>query len=91
MSSSIIGWSYMVEKRSPDQRDDPACGTDELLGDCRCRPAVRRAFSGMMTSGAGERTAMDVGCRVYRYHHPEVPPIQARDIVQVWVYQGAFH
>ncbi|MET4701063.1 hypothetical protein ABIE65_004107 [Constrictibacter sp. MBR-5] len=34
---------------------------------------------------------MDVACRVYRYHHPEVPPIQARDIVQVWVYQGAFH
>jgi len=45
----------------------------------------------MMTSGGCERTAMDVALRVYRYHHPEVPAIQARDIVQVWVYQGAFH
>ena len=81
----------MVEKSRPEDRNDGACGTDELLGDCRCRPAVRRAFSGMLTSGAGERTAMDVACRVYRYHHPDVPVFQVRDIVQVWVYQGAFH
>ena len=81
----------MVARRSPDRPGDPDCGTDELLGDCRCQPAVRRAFTGMMTSGGCERTAMDVALRVYRYHHPEVPSVQARDIVQVWVYQGAFH
>lgn len=91
MISSTTGWNSMVARRSPDPADAASCGTDALLGDCRCRPAVRRAFSEMLTSGSCERIAMDVACRVYRYHHPEVPPFQVRDIVQVWVYQGPFH
>ncbi len=81
----------MAEKSGPEDVAEPSCGTGELLGDCRCQPAVRRAFQGMMTSGAAERTALDVACTVYRYHHPEVPAGQARDIVQVWVYRGPLH
>ena len=64
---------------------------DSLLSDCRCRPAVERAFSGMVTSGASERVALDVAARVYRHHHPLVSGSQAREVVEIWVYRGCFH
>ena len=65
------------------------CGS--LLSDCRCRPAVERAFAGMVASGSGERVALEVASRVYRYHHPGVSGRQAREVVEVWVYRGCFH
>jgi hypothetical protein len=87
----------MAAARSAKEGDGPAgtgaadedCGS--LLTDCRCRPAVERAFSGMVASGSSEMIALDVAARVYRHHHPRVSTRQARDVVEVWVYRGTFH
>ena len=83
----------MAGRRSPDPVEGAAAEGDcgALLSDCRCRPAVERAFCGMLTSGAPERVALDVAARVYRHHHPQVSSVQAREVVQVWVYRGCFH
>ena len=67
------------------------CAAAELIGQCRCRPAVERAFRGMIDCGTAEASALEVACRVYHFHHPEVPAPQARDVVQIWVYRGALH
>lgn len=72
--------------KSPANDD---CGS--LLSDCRCRPAVERAFTGMIASGSAQPTALDVAARVYRFHHPAVSRQQAREVVEVWVYRGCFH
>ncbi len=67
------------------------CPGADVLSDCRCRPAVERAFSGMLLKGCSESDALEVAERVYRYHHPELPVAQAREVVQIWVYRGQFH
>ena len=72
-----------------DSDADEGCGS--LLDDCRCRPAVERAFAGMLASGTAEQVALDVAARVYRYHHPRVSRRQARDVVEIWVYRGCLH
>ena len=72
---------------APEGEED--CGS--LLSDCRCRPAVERAFAGMVASGSAERVALEVASRVYCYHHPDVSGRQAREVVEVWVYRGCFH
>lgn len=80
----------MVAEKNPNSGEaDADCGS--LLSDCRCRPAVERAFAGMLASGSPERTALDVAERVYRHHHPEVPALRAREVVHIWVYRGCFH
>ena len=78
----------MAARREAEGED---CDAAELIGNCRCRPAVERAFAGMLAHGTSESDALDVAFRVYRFHHPEVPARQARDVVQVWVYRGCLH
>lgn len=84
----------MAARNDPESGETSAevlCPGAEVLSDCRCRPAVERAFSGMLLAGVSERDALEVAERVYRYHHPELPPPQAREVVHIWVYRGQFH
>lgn len=77
--------------KSADIGVDPEDECGPLLSDCRCRPAVERAFAGMIATGASQLTALEVASRVYNYHHPTVPTRRARDVVEIWVYRGCFH
>lgn len=84
----------MAARSDPETQDtgrEITCPGADVLSDCRCRPAVERAFSGMLLKGRSESDALEVAERVYRYHHPELPPPQVREVVQIWVYRGQLH
>ncbi len=63
----------------------------EVCGSDCCREAVTRVYTSMQSSGASDRDALGAAVRVFRYHHPEVPSGQIRDLVETWVYSGPVH
>lgn len=70
---------------------DPDFAEIALVGDtepCICKPAVVRAYQGMMASGSGENDALEVATRVLRYHHPEMPAQRILVTVERWVHGG---
>ena len=68
--------------------DEDDCREAAEAARCRCRDAVVRAYSEMLTSGASQPVALDVAKRVYRYHHPGAGVQLAGDVVETWVYTG---
>ncbi len=68
--------------------DEDDCREAADVARCRCREAVVRAYSEMLTSGACPQVALDVATRVYRYHHPGAGVQLAGDVVETWVYTG---
>ena len=68
--------------------DEDDCREAADAARCRCRDAVVRAYSEMLTSGASRHVALDVATRVYRYHHPGAGQALAGDVVETWVYTG---
>lgn len=58
--------------------------------DCRCRSAVLRAFSGMISSGASPDDALAVALRVFHHHHPEIET-GADALVERWVSVESLH
>lgn len=63
----------------------------EICGSDCCRDAVSRVYDSMQSSGASAQEALGAACRVFRYHHPEVPGPQIRHVVETWVYTGPVH
>lgn len=58
---------------------------------CRCKGAALRAYGGMKDHGAAETEALDAAYRIYRFHHPEDAPADARLTVERWIYAGRPH
>ena len=62
----------------------------EAGGD-RCRTAVRRAYRELRGCGQPDRFAFEAAVTVYQWHHPEVEPARALDIVHTWLWDGVRH
>lgn len=58
---------------------------------CKCKSAVLRAYTLLLSSGTPEAHALDAARTVYRYHHPEDGLQDASLTVERWVYQQKFH
>ncbi|MBI1181624.1 MAG: hypothetical protein GC201_13815 [Alphaproteobacteria bacterium] len=50
-----------------------------------CREAALRAYRSLRDSGVIDRHAFEAAVRVFRHHHPETYPLQARHIVAEWI------
>lgn len=84
----------MVEKRNPELVIPPPVAEDACTPetvDCRCRNAVLRAYRDLTSEGRNCNCALRICTRIYRYHHPEVESVTAREIVKVWVYEPSIH
>ncbi len=58
----------------------------ELCGEgSACRDAAVRAYAALRASGVIDPRAFEAAVTVYRYHHPEALPRQARHIVAEWL------
>jgi len=53
--------------------------------DCECREAVSRAFGELKERRMSENSAFESAVAVFRFHHPEIPPMQAIDTVDRWL------
>lgn len=58
---------------------------------CSCRPMVERAYRELVDHGQPAEHALDAALVVLRWHHPEVPPPEASEIVQRWVAAEPMH
>lgn len=58
---------------------------------CSCRPMVERAYRELVDHGQPAGHAIDAATVVLRWHHPEVPPPEAVEIVQRWVAAEPMH
>lgn len=80
---------------SPDgaDRDDraAACARLEPVVPCECRTAVVRAYHEMILRGASHEAAVDVGTRIFCYHHPGHPRQQVSQLVERLVDRSALH
>ncbi|MBI1206954.1 MAG: hypothetical protein GC191_06660 [Azospirillum sp.] len=74
-----------------DDSDDPCARSRAKSGQDCCRPAVVRAYRELCERGQPDRFAFEAAVTVYRWHHPEVPPARAGDIVSGWVWNGTPH
>ena len=63
----------------------------EELAKCRCRNAVMTCYRSMLESGAADSEAANAAFRVYRFHHPEDPLLDARLTVERWIYARQLH
>jgi hypothetical protein len=58
----------------------------ELCGEgSACRQAAVRAYEALRASGVIDPHAFDAAVTVFRYHHPDALPLQARHIVAEWI------
>ncbi|MGB0630933.1 MAG: hypothetical protein ACPGRZ_09575 [Alphaproteobacteria bacterium] len=53
--------------------------------DCACREAVSRAFDELKNRRMSDGAAFESAVAVFRFHHPEIPPLQAIDTVDRWL------
>jgi hypothetical protein len=61
-------------------------GTVEMCGEsAACRQATLRAYNGLRARGVIDPHAFDAAVTVFRHHHPEARPQQARHIVAEWI------
>lgn len=51
----------------------------------RCRQAATRAYRELRRRGVTESHAFGAAIRVFGYHFPATPPIQAIEVVSDWV------
>lgn len=58
---------------------------------CDCRAIVQRAYREMIGSGCPDRHALEAAAMVLRWHHPDVAPPDAEEIVGRWVVAGPLH
>lgn len=52
---------------------------------CYCRTAVLRTFGELRKRNMSEKAALESAAEVFRYHHPEVPAVDARKTVDEWI------
>jgi len=58
---------------------------------CKCRPAVLRAYGGLLAAGQPECVALEAAKVVYSHHHPEDSQEDAGLTVERWICAGKFH
>jgi hypothetical protein len=58
---------------------------ETYLEGSACREAALRAYAGLRASGVVDLRAFEAAVTVYRHHHPESPPRQARHVVAEWL------
>lgn len=56
--------------------------------ECMCRAAVKRAYRELRELDETDASAFDAATKVYRWHHPEIPRLQARFTIAEWLEQG---
>ncbi len=54
-------------------------------GASACREAATRAYSALRESGVVDPRAFEAAVTVYRYHHPDTQPHDARYVVAEWL------
>lgn len=78
-----------------DEMSSPETPTQRLAAceaaACGCRPVVERAYRELVGRGQPPSHALEAAQVVLRWHHPEVPPPEAAEIVSRWVAGGAVH
>lgn len=68
-----------------------ASAESELSDGDGCQRAVRRAYRELLNRGEPDRFAFEAALAVYHWHHPEVAPERALDIVFTWLWDGVRH
>lgn len=58
---------------------------------CSCKPAIFKAYQGMLESGVPEKTALAAAYRVYIHHHPEDRGMAGQLTVQRWLSAQNLH
>lgn len=58
---------------------------------CICKPAVFKAYNGMLASGASEKSAMSAAYRVYLHHHPADKGLAGKVTVERWLSAQSMH
>ena len=57
----------------------------DLTANCVCHEAVLRAYGELKDRNVPNTAAFDSAVTVFRYHHPEIPVIEARYTVADWL------
>lgn len=52
---------------------------------CDCRTAVLRTFDELRKRQMSETAALESATAVFRFHHPEVPALDALKTVDEWI------
>jgi hypothetical protein len=52
---------------------------------CDCRTAVLRTFGELRKRNMSETAALESAAAVFRFHHPEVPAVDALKTVDEWI------
>ena len=53
--------------------------------ECACRAAVSRAFAELRKRRVGEEAAFESAVTVFRFHHPDLPVLEAQETVDRWL------
>lgn len=81
--------------RRPDGAGDDgraaACARLDPEVACACRAAVVRAYHEMILRGASHEAAVEVGTRIFCYHHPGHPRATVSHLVERLVEPAALH
>ena|GEM_PF-6155254 len=60
-------------------------GAGEVATICRCERAVLTAYRELRAAGLDDVTAFGSCAAIYRIHHPEASPEEARRLVAEWI------
>lgn len=52
---------------------------------CDCRTAVLRTFDELRKRNMSETAALESAAAVFRFHHPEIPALDAMKTVDDWI------
>lgn len=53
--------------------------------ECDCRTAVLRTFDELRKRNMSETAALESAAAVFRFHHPEIPAVDALKTVDDWI------
>lgn len=53
---------------------------------CKCKGIVMNTYGTLRRSGVNEREAVQIATRVLRHHHPS-PSVEAKTVVECWVFE----
>ena len=60
----------------------------DVAASCACHEAVIRAYGELKKKNVPNVAAFDSAVKVFRYHHPEIAPLDAKYTVAEWIGEG---
>jgi len=75
----------MTANASPETHTDLGTLCDCEAADRRCEQAVLTAYQDLRLHGTPQPSALEACATLYRTHHPDASPTDARTLITAWL------